>query len=131
MSKLYGSAPSASGLSEQDTRSDILESSALDELSAELGQNIVTDLIGRMIADGDKTMTQLAGFAAPDDAVAKIVHQLAGSCATFGAVKLREALATIESAIKRGDIDTASQHLAGLPELWSKTRQLLTAYSAA
>jgi PAS domain S-box-containing protein len=129
MSKLYGSAPCESGLSDEDARSDILESSALDELSAELGQNIVTDLIGRMIADGDITLTRLAAFSAPDEDVRKLVHQLSGSCATFGALRLREALATIEAAIKRGDVDTARTQLATLPDLWAKTRVLLAAYS--
>lgn len=131
MSQLYGSAPPSDAMSDENHGSIIVDRAALEELSSELGADMVNNLIGRMIEDGDKTMTQLAGFPAPDDAVAKIVHQLAGSCATFGAVKLREALATIETAIKRGDIDTASQHLAGLPDLWSKTRKLLTDYSAA
>ena len=46
-------------------------------------------------------------------------------------MKLREALAIIETAIKRGDIDTASAQLASLPDLWRKTRALLVAYQTA
>jgi len=128
MSHLHGSSPLP--MPTGDSSGKVIETEALDELSSALGQEMVENLIGRMIDDGDKTVEKLAGFASPDDEVAKIVHQLAGSCATFGASLLREALATIETAIKRGDIDTASQHLSRLPGLWEQTRDSLVSYTA-
>ena len=129
MSHLHGSPaqPMVTG----DSVTNVVEIAALDELSAALGQDMVDNLIGRMIDDGDKTVEKLASYASPDEEVARIVHQLAGSCATFGAVILRETLATIETAIKRGDIDTASQNLSRLPSLWEKTRDSLVEYRAA
>lgn len=129
MSHLLGSP--AQPLVPGDAVADVVEKAALDELAAALGQDMVENLIGRMIDDGDKTVEKLAGFASPDDDVAKIVHQLAGSCATFGAVVLRTTLAMIETSIKRGDMDTASQNLAQLPHLWEKTRDALLQYKSA
>jgi PAS domain S-box-containing protein len=110
---------------DNDALAPVVDQGPLSDLSGELGADLVVHLLGRMILDGDSTMIQLSEHTRPDGEVAKIVHQLAGSCATFGAMRLREKLAAIEVAIKQGEPDRAVQDLADLPALWAETRVAL------
>ena len=110
---------------EQPTLRPIVDAGPLDELTSDLGVPVVRNLISRMIEDGDSTLAQLATHTEPNIEVARIAHQLAGGCATFGAMRLRETLAAIEIAIKSGDLVQASADLARLPGLWAETREAL------
>ncbi len=109
----------------------IIDVTPLADLSAELGKPMVAQLVGRMIADGDATVKHLTSIEVPDGEVAKIAHQLAGSCATFGATVLREKLAAIEVAIKRGDEDEATLIIGQLSQIWQQTRTALEQHARA
>ncbi|MBN2629844.1 MAG: response regulator [Rhodobacteraceae bacterium] len=108
-----------------------LDTAPLMEMAERLGKPMVTRLVQRMLADGDDTIARIAAQPGPTDEVARIAHQLAGSCATFGATRLREVLLGIEQAIRRGDTACATRLTGALAGLWADTRAALADHAHA
>lgn len=126
LSQLYGdAAPPAVPISAA------VEGTALDALEEGLGKAHAASLIDRMVTEGDDTLAQICAQPAPDAETARIAHHLAGSCTTFGAVALRDALTGLERAIRKADTDEATRLVATLPTLWAQTRQTLAARSGS
>ncbi|MDO9639818.1 MAG: ATP-binding protein [Pseudotabrizicola sp.] len=124
LAQLYGDADPAA----LPTR-DKLENTALDELAEALGKPVAASLIDRMVAEGDDTLARICAHPAPDAETARIAHQLAGGCTTFGAIALRDALAALERAIDDANRAEAARLIATLPALWADTRQALATRS--
>lgn len=108
----------------------LLNADALTELETELGVDMLFTLVGRMMKDGDDTVTAIAGHGQPDMETAKAAHQLAGSCATFGALRLRKVLASLETAVKTNQPDQAKAFANALPAIWQDTRVALAEHLA-
>ncbi|MBT9383039.1 response regulator [Pseudooceanicola sp. CBS1P-1] len=97
-------------------------------------------LMQRFLAEMDSVIPSIAqsdpdaedGPAGPPahDLLIARVHQCAGNCGTFGLMGLREALAQIETAGKRGDPINRVE-LVALITLWQRSRQALTTWLAA
>lgn len=100
----------------------------LRDLTQTVGPKVAASLLTRMLDEGDDTLRQFRAEATPGEDMARVAHQLAGSCTTFGAIALRSALADLERAIHTGDADHARDVLADLPNLWHATRQTLAAH---
>lgn len=131
MAQLHSNTSTIGSLPGPANGKPVIDPAPLQELAEELGKPMVATLMKRMLADGDDTIARIGAEHGPTDEVARIAHQLAGSCATFGALPLREALAEIEISIKRGDGTAAQAHMAGLPDLWAATRAELESYAQA
>ncbi|SLN37406.1 Autoinducer 2 sensor kinase/phosphatase LuxQ [Roseovarius albus] len=69
--------------------------------------------------EGDDLIARLQDFEGqtPKD-LARIIHQLAGSCATFGANAMQAILSRAETAVADEDLITARNELDALPEAW-------------
>jgi PAS domain S-box-containing protein len=112
-------------------RTEILRRESLAELVETLGEQVAMTLMQRMIADGDASVGRIRDNPVADDETSRIAHQLAGSCITFGAVALREALVALEHAIRTGDTAGADRMIADLPALWQDTRAGLAGHRAS
>lgn len=107
----------------------------LIELRKALGQAVLSDLLQRMVIEGEAILVKLRqqvlsaneAEGLPEEAAA-IVHKFIGSCATFGAEPLRHLLALLEVALREGDRSKAEALMDELPPLWAKTKAVLSAY---
>lgn len=102
----------------------LLDPSPLAEMAAMLGRPALAALLARLVAEGDSTLSQLG----PDQRTARLLHQLAGGCALFGAAQMRSALVQAEQAIALGEGDVAAT-LAALHPMWGKTRAAILAHT--
>jgi len=82
-----------------------------DSLFEKFRSEVATELAALTALDA---RSDLAGWV-------KNIHRLTGSTATFGAIGLRDRLAKMESAAKRGDAAAAATHLPLLKPLWQQT----------
>ncbi len=104
----------------QHATADVLDTAVLAGLHATLDPSVVDTLITRMIAEGDRVIPILAQGSNEPDQNARLAHQFAGGCATFGAARLRLALIAFETAPKAEAVARAA-----LPALWTETRTAL------
>lgn len=106
---------------------DVLDHAALNELVEQIGQEMAVTLIQRLVAEAEVTVGRIGqlGGAANDAEVARLAHQLAGTCGTFGTARLRLVLSGVEGAVKTGARDALEQQRASLPAVWRATRAAL------
>ncbi|MFN3844511.1 MAG: ATP-binding protein [Paracoccaceae bacterium] len=108
----------------------VLDTVVLAELADHLGASMAVTLIHKMLDDGDTTIANITAAPEPKNDIARAAHQYAGLCATFGAVRLRDALTRLEWAITHEDEDEALNLVAGLGSLWDDTRHALSSHAA-
>jgi PAS domain S-box-containing protein len=100
----------------------------LDDLRETLGVDQLSSLLDRYAQEVDRTITTLsdpAHNALPD--IAALAHRLAGSSASMGAMEMRAAFLAIETSAKTDDKQRTDKWIAGLPEIWARTRPMLQA----
>ncbi|MBD3765945.1 MAG: response regulator, partial [Rhodobacterales bacterium] len=101
----------------------LLDRARMADFVALLGADQAQTLTRRFLADAEAAVAQIAAPLRDDDegrrAAGKLCHRLAGSAATFGALRLRQNLLWIEAALDRGA--PAKRLRADLPELWERT----------
>lgn len=97
---------------------------AVDDLIAALGQTKVADLAKRYLEEGETNVPRIAHLFERADHIAAqaLIHNFAGSCATFGATALQTLLAGMESDLKQGRPDSARAALPRLGLIWSQTK---------
>ncbi|MFN7223653.1 MAG: ATP-binding protein [Paracoccaceae bacterium] len=117
--------PASPQLSPSAQTACVLDTALLADLNDHLGSSMVATLIRKMLDDGDTTIASITSDPEPKDTTARAAHQFAGLCATFGAVRLREALTRLEWSITHADGDEARRLVAGLGSLWQETRQAM------
>lgn len=110
--------------------SKMIDPQPIRDLTDELGIEMAASLVVRMIDDGDATMARLSAMTEMTEQTAMVAHRLAGTCATFGAMQLRSALADIETKIKSGDPDSAAKRMSDLPGMWRDCRAILADISS-
>lgn len=101
----------------------LLDRAQMADFVALLGAGQAETLIRRFLADAEAAVVRIAaplGDEAGRRAAGQLCHRLAGSAATFGALRLRQTLLWIEAALNRGA--PAERLRAGLPDLWRRTR---------
>ena len=84
------------------TKLPYFDPSQLEALASALGFEQVETLITRLRAEGSATTDRLMGMSNDDPELTAVVHQFAGSCASFGLTSLRESLYGIEGKKKSG-----------------------------
>lgn len=112
----------------------LLNKAVIQELQSDLGAGTLFPLIRRLIDDGDALLARLAPAQTSDPScpdLVTMVHQLAGSSATFGAQHLRRALVALETALRAGDPASAQDATTALRALWGDTRAALLAHMAS
>ncbi|MBO6865614.1 MAG: response regulator, partial [Thalassococcus sp.] len=91
------------------TKLPYFDPSQLEALASALGFEQVETLINRLRAEGSATTDRLMGMSTNDPELAAVVHQFAGSCASFGLTSLRESLYGIEGKKKSGALVSNSE----------------------
>lgn len=109
----------------------LVDPAPVQDLFQELGPAIAGNLLSRLIEEGDATIRACTPPLAPTQHTAALAHRLAGSCATFGATALGQALIAYETATLRNQTDRATAVAADLPALWQGTRAALVAAQAS
>jgi CheY-like chemotaxis protein/HPt (histidine-containing phosphotransfer) domain-containing protein len=116
----------------------LLDPKHLAEMRSLTGDEKLEAQVARLEAEASETCARVAAHSARGlengealSAVQDEVHRLAGSCATFGAVRLRDRLQRLESACKDGDAASVRRHGDLLPDLWHQTREKLRASLSA
>lgn len=103
-----------------------IDLSVTQELRDTLGSEVVDGLLRRFF---DETATELAALAGPAGAdgeqVARRMHYLAGSAATFGARGLHKALKTCEDRARAGDFAAVRLGTAEVHRLFAQLREVL------
>lgn len=114
---------------ERDEPGDVLNRVALRELVEQIGQEMAATLIQRLVEEGNSMVGRIGLLTdgANDTEVARIAHQLAGTCGTFGTTALRGVLSKIELAVKQGEAEMLAKNRAELPAVWQATRSALEA----
>ncbi|AWB49434.1 hypothetical protein HYN69_13840 [Gemmobacter aquarius] len=125
--RLAGGAASGAVEDEDATEADVLDLSALNELVEQIGQEMAVMLIQRLVEEAEVTVGRIGDLSGlvHDDEVARLSHQLAGTCGTFGTARLRFVLSAVESAAKVGSRDDLDRERANLPAIWRATRAAL------
>lgn len=105
----------------------VLDTGPLNELVDQIGQEMAATLIQRLVEEGEVTVQRITALegVAHDGEVARMAHQLAGTCGTFGTARLRVLLSAIETAVKSGAPDDLAQARSALPQVWAATRLAL------
>jgi PAS domain S-box-containing protein len=105
----------------------VVDRRALCDLRQQIGAMAAAGLVRRLIADGDATLALLraAPLAGREAEIVAECHQLAGTCGTFGTVRLREALVRLEQRLARHETFEIAPELARIERLWSETRAIL------
>jgi PAS domain S-box-containing protein len=106
----------------------LINPAVIRELETDLGPATLFPLIHRMIADGDTVLARITSNQNAPLPLVESVHQLAGSSATFGAVRLRKALVALEAALRSGNAGDAEAGRQGLSAIWQDTRAALLAH---
>lgn len=126
MSHLHGTVD-PTGRPQGAENQPILDPVPLQELIDELGLDLLQNLVTRLIGEAESTIAVIAASISPNEDMARMAHQLAGGCATFGTKRLREVLAKVETCIKTDDAEGALTAAAALPEIWIQTKAALEA----
>ena len=111
-----------------DDASPVLDEAQLADLLETLGPEATGRLISRCVTEVDASIARLAGTDPGDAELSAAAHKCAGSCASFGLVRLREALGRIETGANSGGV--TSGDLGQLGELWQEGRAALLAWQA-
>jgi PAS domain S-box-containing protein len=106
----------------------LLNPAVIRELQTDLGSAMLFPLIRQMIADGDAVLALITNSQSAPLPLVESVHQLAGSSATFGAVRLRKALVALEAALRSGNAGAAEAGRQGVAAIWQDTRAALLAH---
>ena len=117
-------APPAAGEATPD-----LDRHALAEMRRALPQATFIRLAQEFIAEGDAFIAALERLIEMSPSAARAaLHGFAGSCATFGARALHEALGRCEMIASEGSDWTAraAKGMAPLPEMWSRAKRALS-----
>ncbi len=111
----------------------ILRASTLEDLKSALGQDRLSGLTSRFMAEGHATVTNCTtALAAGELAAAQaMLHSLAGAAATFGALALQAHLAQMETDLKAQNGAAAQAALPTLGDLWQQTQAEMTQHLAA
>lgn len=125
--RLAGGAASGAADAGGANEADVLDLSALNELVEQIGQEMAVMLIQRLVEEAEVTVGRIndLGGVVHDAEVARLSHQLAGTCGTFGTARLRFVLSAVESAAKVGARDDLDRQRANLPAVWRATRAAL------
>lgn len=125
--RLSGGAAPGGADAEEAKEADVLDLPALSELVEQIGQEMAVMLIQRLVEEAEMTVERIGelGGAVHDAEVARLSHQLAGTCGTFGTARLRIVLSAVESAAKVGARDDLDRQRANLPAIWRATRAAL------
>ncbi len=121
---LSGRAPEVFALPQETDRpvQPLIDESQLNDLFARLDRSTADDLMRRFIGEGDGIVPLLSACPpAPD--FDRLAHRLAGSAATFGALRLAGLLGEI--AVGERTEGALSHIQATLPETWASTRDTL------
>ncbi|OYU18191.1 MAG: hybrid sensor histidine kinase/response regulator [Rhodobacteraceae bacterium PARR1] len=110
-----------------DAEGGVVDRRALCDLRQQIGAMAAAGLVKRLIMDGDDTLALIraAPIAGREAAISAQCHQLAGTGGTFGTVRLRECLVSLQHRLDRGDLAGAELDIASLEHLWSETRAIL------
>lgn len=111
------------------TKLPYFDPSQLEALASALGFEQVETLINRLRAEGSATTDRLMGMSTNDPELAAVVHQFAGSCASFGLTSLRESLYGIEGKKKNGALVSNSE-IEALKPLWKKSESALLSWAS-
>jgi hypothetical protein len=89
---------------EPGTAKTIIDTGALDDLTQEMRPEAVAGLIDSFLADIETRASRVGEAAARGDmdALEREAHSLSGSCATFGAIGLRNLAVAVEQACLAG-----------------------------
>ena len=125
--RLAGDFDGEAGGASESGPDGILDAAPLAELIGQIGPEMAAMLIQRLVAEADTSVEQIMTLqdAAHDGDVARMAHQLAGTCGTFGTVRLRVVLSGVEAAVKMGARDELERHRSQLPHVWGSTRRAL------
>ena len=110
------------------TKLPYFDPSQLEALASALGFEQVETLITRLRAEGSATTDRLMGMSNDDPELAAVVHQFAGSCASFGLTSLRESLYGIEGKKKNGAL-VSNAEIEALKPLWKKSESALLSWA--
>ncbi|WP_375691799.1 ATP-binding protein [Pseudooceanicola sp. LIPI14-2-Ac024] len=88
------------------------------------------EVFDRFLVEVDQAIADLSTSAPDSDGLVARVHACAGNCGTFGATALREELARLETAAKRGQ-EISRGELTALAPLWADSRAALLEWRAA
>ena len=125
--RLAGDFDGEAGGASESGQDGILDAAPLAELIGQIGPEMAAMLIQRLVAEADTSVERIMTLqdAAHDGDVARMAHQLAGTCGTFGTVRLRVVLSGVDAAVKMGARDELERHRSQLPHVWGATRRAL------
>ena len=106
------------------SRPQTVNPALIADLAARLDPARLADLLGRFVQEGDSTIARLSA-GVPDAEARMLIHRLAGSAATFGAVGLGAQLQQAEAALGADPPEPDAAH--GLAAQWAQTRAALAA----
>lgn len=104
----------------------LVQAAALQDLTEMLGAEATLSLMNRMLAEGETIIARIADPSGPDAETGRLAHHLAGSCATFGAFALCDALSRLEQALRQNNRPEADRLITTLPGIWQDTWQALS-----
>ncbi len=111
----------------------ILRASTLEDLKAAIGAERLTGLTSRFLTEGATTLSKSESALREGDlpTAQAMVHSLAGSAATFGALALQAHLAQMETDLKAQNGAAAQAALPQLSELLHLTENAMTRQMAS
>ena len=110
----------------------IIDTGALGELTQEMRPEAVAGLIDSFLADIESRASRVGEAAARGDvgALEREAHSLSGSCATFGAIGLRNLAVAVEQACMAGRGQRAIELSRKIGEAAEETRGAFAAHRA-
>lgn len=117
---------------ESGTAKTIIDTGALSELTQEMRPEAVAGLIDSFLADIESRANRVGEAAARGDvdALEREAHSLSGSCATFGAIGLRNLAVAVEQACLAGRGRQAIELSQKVAEAAEETRSAFAAHRA-
>ncbi|WP_176244064.1 PAS domain-containing hybrid sensor histidine kinase/response regulator [Pseudoruegeria aquimaris] len=116
---LLGSSGPAQGEDDEDPADTLVNAQAIEELLQMLGEET---LMGTFLRFAEETQAVLADLPeAPSPEIAPMLHRLAGSAGSFGALRFRHALLVAEGAAKEGHAGDYAEALAEVSAVWQDT----------
>ena len=106
----------------------IFDTEVTESLRSTLGEKKFAGLLNDFLAQSDGEMERISsdppGYDSPETLVAA-VHKLAGSASVFGAIRLRESLAELETALRSGNDSAVPSLIEQATQRWTETRKEL------
>ncbi|SFR38801.1 PAS/PAC sensor hybrid histidine kinase [Yoonia tamlensis] len=104
--------------------SNLVDHNHSAETREALGEETFVKLRSRFVSEVEELHLWISSDVSQDFLeVASRSHKVAGSAAVFGATQLREALKSIESAAKMGDMDAINVCMMKFADIWFRTKQ--------